>query len=47
MGSTRRTILAAGDTRDSMELYVEFRGGLPATEALLRNRGLLASDADV
>jgi peptidyl-dipeptidase Dcp len=36
-----RTILSAGDTRDPMELYVEFRGGLPASEALLRNRGLL------
>jgi peptidyl-dipeptidase Dcp len=40
-----RTILAAGDTRDPMELYVAFRGAQPATEALLRNRGLLESDA--
>ncbi len=37
-----RRILAAGDTRDPMELYVEFRGEQPRTEALLRHRGLLA-----
>ena len=37
-----RNILEAGDTRDPMELYVEFRGEQPRTEALLRHRGLLA-----
>ena len=37
-----RRILEAGDTRDPMELYVEFRGEQPRTEALLRHRGLLA-----
>jgi len=35
-----RVILSAGDTRDPMELYREFRGGLPDTRALLRQRGL-------
>jgi peptidyl-dipeptidase Dcp len=37
-----RTILAAGDTRDPMELYVAFRGHAPRTEPLLKNRGLVA-----
>jgi peptidyl-dipeptidase Dcp len=37
-----RRILEAGDTRDPMELYVEFRGEAPRTEALLRHRGLVA-----
>jgi peptidyl-dipeptidase Dcp len=36
-----RKVLESGDTKDPMELYTEFRGGLPATEALLRHRGLL------
>jgi peptidyl-dipeptidase Dcp len=40
-----RRILEAGDTRDPMELYVEFRGDQPRTEALLRHRGLLARNA--
>ena len=35
-----RVILSAGDTRDPMELYREFRGGMPDTTALLRQRGL-------
>jgi len=33
-------IYAAGDTRDPMELYVEFRGREPRVEALLKHRGL-------
>ena len=37
-----RAVLEAGDTRDPMELYEEFRGAKPATDALLRNRGLMA-----
>lgn len=37
-----RRILEAGDTRDPMDLYVEFRGEAPSTEALLRHRGLVA-----
>ena len=41
-----RRILEAGDTRDPMELYVEFRGEQPRTEALLRHRGLLAMADD-
>jgi peptidyl-dipeptidase Dcp len=36
-----RVILSAGDTRDPMELYREFRGDLPKTSALMRNRGLV------
>ncbi len=40
-----RRILEAGDTRDPMELYVEFRGEKPSTEALLRHRGLVAMAA--
>ena len=35
-----KRVLAAGDTRDPMELYVEFRGRPPGTAALLRMRGL-------
>ena len=37
-----RRILEAGDTRDPMDLYIEFRGAAPSTEALLRHRGLVA-----
>jgi peptidyl-dipeptidase Dcp len=37
-----RRILESGDTRDPMDLYVEFRGEPPNTQALLRHRGLLA-----
>lgn len=33
-------LLAAGDTRDPMALYVAFRGRAPSTAALLRDRGL-------
>ncbi len=36
-----RTILAAGDTRDPMALYVAFRGREPDPAALLRSRELL------
>lgn len=36
-----KRVLAAGDTRDPMELYVEFRGRAPGTAALLRMRGLV------
>ncbi len=35
-----RTVLAAGDTRDPMDLYVAFRGRPPSTAALLRSREL-------
>ncbi|MBC9175878.1 M3 family metallopeptidase [Pseudoroseomonas ludipueritiae] len=38
-----RRLLSAGDTRDPMQLYVEFRGREPSTKALLRNRGLQAA----
>ena len=37
-----RTVLAAGDTRDPMQLYVAFRGRAPSTAALLRARDLAA-----
>ena len=36
-----RTLLGAGDTRDPMALYVDFRGRLPSTAALLRSRELV------
>jgi peptidyl-dipeptidase Dcp len=36
-----RRVLEAGDTRDPMELYVEFRGRPPETGPLLRMRGLV------
>ena len=36
-----QTILQSGDTRDPMELYVEFRGHSPQTTALMRSRGLV------
>ena len=36
-----RTVLAAGDTRDPMQLYAAFRGRPPSTAALLRSRELV------
>jgi peptidyl-dipeptidase Dcp len=36
-----KTLLQAGDTRDPMALYVQFRGRPPSTEALLRGRHLV------
>jgi peptidyl-dipeptidase Dcp len=44
MAARLRRVLAAGDTRDPMELYVEFRGQQPQTAALMRNRGLVGAD---
>lgn len=38
-----RTLLSAGDTRDPMALYIDFRGRAPSTAALLRSRGLDAA----
>ncbi len=38
-----RTLLSAGDTRDPMTLYIDFRGRAPSTAALLRSRGLDAA----
>ena len=35
-------VLRAGDTRDPMRLYVDFRGRAPSTQALLRGRDLAA-----
>ena len=37
-----RKVLSAGDTRDPMQLYEEFRGRPPSTKALLHNRDLSA-----
>ena len=37
-----RTVLGAGDTRDPMQLYIEFRGRAPSTAALLKGRDLAA-----
>ena len=36
-------IYSAGGKRDAAEAYIAFRGRLPATEALLEKRGLVAS----
>ncbi|MCR0983947.1 M3 family metallopeptidase [Roseomonas populi] len=36
-----RTLYSAGDTRDPMALYMEFRGRAPSTAALLRTRELV------
>ena len=38
-----RAVLAAGDTRDPMQLYIGFRGRPPSTAALLRSRELAAA----
>jgi len=38
----RNVVLAAGDSRDPMELFVAFRGRKPAPDALLRRLGLVA-----
>jgi peptidyl-dipeptidase Dcp len=35
-----KVILESGDTSDPMELYRAFRGDIPQTKALMRNRGL-------
>lgn len=40
--SWRSVVLAAGDSRDPMDLFVEFRGRKPAPAALLRRLGLAA-----
>lgn len=36
-----RKMLQAGDTRDPMELYVEFRGKQPTVDALLKRDGII------
>ncbi|MFH5923123.1 M3 family metallopeptidase [Roseomonas xinghualingensis] len=36
-----RVLLSAGDTRDPMKLYVDFRGRAPSTTPLLRSRELV------
>ena len=36
----RRKVLAPGDTREPMELYVDFMGREPALEPLLERQGL-------
>jgi peptidyl-dipeptidase Dcp len=38
-----RVLLSSGDTRDPMQLYVDFAGRAPDTRPLLINRGLLAA----
>ena len=40
-----KAIYSAGDTRDPMELYSEFRGREPAIAALLQQRGLPATQS--
>ncbi len=41
--SRLRAILSAGDARDPMQLYVDFRGRAPGIDALLRGRDLIAA----
>ena len=41
----RDTVLAQGGSRHPMDIYRDFRGREPSTEALLRHNGLLATDA--
>ncbi len=36
----KENIFAAGDTKDPMELYIDFRGREPSVEGLLEHRGL-------
>ena len=36
-----RKMLQSGDTRDPMELYVEFRGKQPTVDALLKRDGII------
>jgi peptidyl-dipeptidase Dcp len=38
-------IYSAGGSHDAAAAYIAFRGRLPATQALLEGRGLVASDA--
>jgi len=38
-----KTLLSSGDTRDPMELYVDFAGRSPQTAALLKNRGFVVA----
>jgi len=42
----RDTILALGGSRHPMEVFADFRGRQPTTEALLRQGGLLEADAE-
>jgi peptidyl-dipeptidase Dcp len=39
------SIYSAGGKRDAADAYVAFRGRLPATDALLKGRGLVADAA--
>ena len=41
----RDTVLAEGGSRHPMEIYEDFRGRKPTTEALLRHSGLTSSTA--
>ena len=36
----RKCILEPGDSKDAMQLYLDFRGREPGIEPLLKNRGL-------
>jgi peptidyl-dipeptidase Dcp len=40
LAASLKTIYAAGDTRDPMDLYMDFRGREPSVEALLKERDL-------
>ena len=40
----RDTVLAQGGSRHPMDIYQDFRGREPSTEALLRHNGLVAAE---
>ncbi|MDB5558431.1 MAG: dcp [Enterovirga sp.] len=45
-GRLKRFVYSAGDLRDPAEAYTAFRGRLPSPEALMRQRGLLATASE-
>jgi len=42
----RREVLSVGGAREPMQAYIDFRGAPPATEPLLRRRGLMPMEND-
>ena len=43
----RRTILASGGSRDTMDAFTEFRGRAPSLAPLLRQAGIQSEGTDV
>jgi peptidyl-dipeptidase Dcp len=41
----QQNVLSTGGSRDPAELYVAFRGRMPAADALLKKRGFLYASA--